>query len=170
VTGGSKKPGAPTPPSGQYNREDLLKAYKDLVHEAQEKATHREPPPESPPSHRAFWITVLLVLMLSLGSVLFYPQWYFPPQRHEDPILTDASLRLAVHREILRIEQYKKASGRLPATLKEAGGGETGVQYTINGEDYTLTARSGSISVSYQSGTPPEQFLGDAYERVRRRK
>jgi hypothetical protein len=156
--------------SGQQHRDDLLQAYKDLVHEAQEKATQRGLPPEVPAKRHTFLIVMLLILILSLGSLVLFPQWYFPPDRVESPLLTDASLRLSVHREILRVEEFKKTNGRLPVSLKEAGGGETGVQYTLTGDSYTLSARSGSMSVSYESGTSPDQFLGDAYDRIRRRK
>lgn len=160
----------PQTPSEQHDRRDLLKAYKDVVHEEQERLAHRGMTDYEPPKQRRFfWITMLLILGLSVGSVAVHPEWFVQQERVESSDLRDASLRLLMYREILRVESFKKARGRLPVSLAEAGGGDTDVGYTVNGYNYVLRGSSGTLELSYDSRTSPLQFVGNAYERVRRR-
>lgn len=154
----------------QPDRRDLLKAYKDVVHEEQEKLAHRGLVEMEPPkSRKAFWITVLVLLSVSLGSIGLHPEWFVQKERVESSDLRDASLRLLIYREILRVENFKKARGRLPVTLAEAGGGDTDIAYAVRGYNYFLSGSSGTLELSYDSRTSSAKFVGNSYERVRRR-
>jgi len=157
-------------PPGQadvVDRSELVEAYKDLLHS--EKARLSGAGDDTPPVRRPFWWVMFLLLVGSVGSLLLKPEWFFPPAPKETPQIQEASLRLMVYREILRVEAFRKAQGRLPGTLNEAGGGDTGVQYSAQGDGYSLSASSDGRSVVYQSTTPPNAFLGNSYDEIRRR-
>lgn len=151
----------------RVDRSDLVEAYKDLIHAEKERLTGTAE--EAPPVRWAFWSIMLLLLVGSVGALVLKPEWFFPPAPLQTPQIQDASLRLQVYREILRVDAFRKAQGRLPASLQEAGGGDSGVQYTGVGGSYSLSASEGGHSVIYQSSTPPETFLGKSYDEIRRR-
>jgi hypothetical protein len=160
-----KKPGSNDP----YDRRDLVKAYKDVVEEQQQKRSRRDAPEPTPARKVGFW-TISLGILLACGlSVATHPEWFFPKERVESPEIQDASLRLLIYREIIHVEQFRRANGRLPSSLQEAGGGNNGVEYSIEGGGYRLKARNGGIELSYNSNTPPGEFVGDSYEKVRGR-
>src|SRR4030095_10281921 len=160
-----KKPGSHEP----YDRRDLVKAYKDVVEEQQQKRAPRHVPEQTPARKIGFW-TISLGILLACGlTVTLHPEWFFPKERVETPEIQDASLRLLIYREILHVEQCRRANGRLPNSLREAGGGENGVEYSMEGDGYLLKARNGVIELTYNSSTPAGEFVGDSYEKVRRR-
>jgi len=160
-----KKPGSNEP----YDRRDLVKAYKDVVEEQHQKRTRRDVPEQTPARKIGFW-TISLGILLACGlSVSMHPEWFFPKERIESPEIKDASLRLLIYREIIHVEQFRRANGRLPNSLQEAGGGNNGVEYSIEGGGYLLKARNGGIELSYNSNTPPGEVVGDSYEKVRGR-
>ena len=160
-----KKPG----PNEPYDRRDLVKAYKDVVEEQQQKRSQRDAPEQTPARKIGFWTISLGILLASGLAVSLHPEWFFPKERVETPQIQDASLRLLIYREIIHVEQFRRANGRLPNSLAEAGGGGNGVEYSIEGGGYLLKARNGPIELTYSSSTPPGEFVGDSYEKVRGR-
>ena len=160
-----KKPGRTEP----YDRRDLVKAYQDVVQEEQLKRSRRDAPEQTPARKIGFWTVSLGILLACAGAVSLHPEWFFPKERVETPEIQDASLRLLIYREIIHVEQFRRANGRLPNSLREAGGGENGVEYSMEGGGYRLKARNGAIELTYNSSTPAGEFVGDSYEKVRGR-
>ena len=98
---------------------------------------------------------ISLGILLACGlSVATAPRVVLPQGAGRDPEIQDASLRLLIYREIVHVEQFRRANGRLPNSLQEAGGGNNGVEYSIEGGGYRLKARNGGIELSYNSNTP----------------
>ncbi|HEU5155072.1 MAG TPA: hypothetical protein VFU03_10110 [Gemmatimonadales bacterium] len=160
-----KKPGGNEP----YDRRNLVKAYQDVVQEEQQKRARRYVPEQTPARKIGFW-TISLGILLGCGlAVTLHPEWFFPKERIETPEIQDASLRLLIYREIIHVEQFRRANGRLPNSLSEAGGGGNGVEYSIEGGGYRLKARNGAIELTYNSNTPAGEFVGDSYAKVRGR-
>jgi hypothetical protein len=135
------------------------------------RATKEKPAPiiDSGPNRRPFWIAMGLTIAGLAALVVFQPGWLFLRPAPDTPQLQEASLRIRMYVEIDHIDRFKSASGRLPASLLEAGGDSTGLQYTPHGEQYTLSGRNGVIQLTYTSGTPAEAFLGNSYQLVRER-
>ncbi len=93
------------------------------MQEAQQKRSRRNVPEQTPARKIGFWTISLGILLASAGSLALHPEWFFPKERVETPEIQDASLRLLIYREIIHVEQFRRANGRLPNSLQEAGGG-----------------------------------------------
>lgn len=164
----------PTPPpspapSGQPDRRALLEAYQTLVKSEQDRRvseTHLQP---DAPSGRGFWIGALALIVVLAVLLVTQPGWLFTKPVQESPVLVDASLRVRMFVEIERIEQFRRDSTRLPASLAEAGIPDDGLTYEAGYGSYTLTGTNRGHTLVYSSGTPPETFLGDSYRIIRDR-
>lgn len=164
-----RPPSAATPSSGGPDRQALLRAYQDLVKEEHDKRSGGPEVPPPPPSRAPFWITMLALVGILASLLLVQPAWLFPKAPVEPPELKEASLRVRMYVEIDRIEQYRRAHGRLPDTLLESLGDTTGLRYASGEGGYSLTGESGAVSLTYSSSQSPEEFLGRSYDLIRRR-
>lgn len=162
--------GPPTPPpSGTHDRQALLKAFQDVVKGESDRSSHGLPVPEVPSSRAPFWIVSLTTLTVAAALLIGQPEWLFPRAPKEPPVLEEASLRVRMYVEIERIEQFRATQGRLPATLLEAKGDTTGLQYSAGGDGYSLTGRNAGIALTYTSSQSPREFVGQSYDLIRRR-
>ena len=140
-----------------------------MVKEDHDRRTGPPLPPAPPPSRAPFWIT-MLALTAMLGSLLVVqPAWLFPRAAMEPPDLKEASLRVRMFVEIDRIEQFRRSEGRLPASLQEAKGDTTRLQYIAGPSGYSLTGQNGGVSLTYASSQAPSEFVGNSYDLIRRR-
>jgi hypothetical protein len=111
-----------------------------------------------------------LIVILATLSV-WQPPWLFSPQLRESPALVEASLRVRIYAEIVRIERYQhQNNNQLPPTLPAAGGDTTGVTYERVKSGYTLTGKSGDLVIVYKSEVSPKQFVGNSYGLIRARR
>lgn len=164
----------PTPPpspapSGQPDRRALLEAYQNLVRSEQdrrESESHLQP---AEPSGHGFWITTSVTIIVLGALLVLQPAWLFTKMEQEPPAVSEASLRVRMFVEIDRIERFRSDSGRLPATLAEAGVPPDGLIFNVEDGRYTLTGVNGALSLVYSSDTPPQTFLGDSYRLIRER-
>jgi hypothetical protein len=154
-------------PGGQPDRRALLQAFKDVVKSEQDK---KDGAPKETQKSSTYLIVMSLLLVASVGVLLGRPAWLFPRPPVESPEIRDASLRIRMYVEIERIEQFKAANGRYPATLIEAGGDSTGLTYTTGPSGYTLSGRNGEITATFAAGSNPREFLGDSYQAIARRR
>ncbi|HTS87125.1 MAG TPA: hypothetical protein VMG41_01435 [Gemmatimonadales bacterium] len=163
----ARPPQSPTP--GQHDRSALLQAFQDVVRKEQQKTGAPEPEPKAAPS-RSFWV-VAGPLVVALCSVLvLQPAWLFPKPPPETPALRDASLRVRMYVEIEHIDAFRTIRGRLPTTIAEAGGDGNGLVYSAAGDSFSLSGRNGSVALTYNSSTPPHDFLGDSYRLIQQRR
>ncbi len=163
-------PPAPSPaPSGQPDRRALLEAYQSLVKSEQDRRVSAAHLPPDRPSGQGFWIGALVAIVALAGLLFLQPGWLFTKPVQESTTLMDASLRVRMFVEIERIEQFRRDSTRLPATLDEAGVPGDGLDYDVEDGHYTLTGTNGPRVLAYSSDTPPETFLGDSYRLIRER-
>ena len=162
-------PPRPPTPSGQPDRRALLAAYQNLVRSEEDKhhsEAHRQP---AEPSGRGFWITMSLAIIALSALLLLQPGWLFTKPAVETPEVTEASLRVRMFVEIERIERFQSDSGRLPASLGEAGVPEDGLTFQVSEGSYILTGISGTRTLSYSPETSAMTFLGDSYRIIRER-
>jgi len=147
----------------------LLEAYQNLVRSEQDRrVSETHAAPESP-GGRVFWIITLTLIVVLASLLTIQPAWLFTKPVPESPALMDASLRVRMFVEIERIEQFRRDSLRLPATLAEAGIGTDGLTYEVEDGRYTLTGVNGDRALAYSSDMPRETFLGDSYRLIRER-
>ncbi len=160
---------APAQPPGSHDRRALLQAYQDVVRTEHDKRT-TQPVPEVPPSKAPFWITMSLLIAVLGGILVIQPGWLFPKPPEESVELRTASLRVRMFVEIDRIEQFKTASGRLPATLGEAGADTTGLRYNVGGDAYSLEGTNKGVTLTYTSNQSAKDFLGNSYDLLAQRR
>lgn len=165
---GDRPSSASTP--GQHDRQALVQAFQDVVRSEQEKRESlAHPAPPEAPAGRPFWI-VMFLLSVGLGALLaLRPDWLFTTPIPETTQVQEASLRLRIFEEVDRVTRFKEAQGRLPATLVEAGGDSTNLQYAQGASGYSITGRSGTRTLTYTSDTSPQDFLGNSYQIIRQR-
>lgn len=110
-------------------------------------------------------LVVTLILLATAGGVwAWQPPFLAPP---EPPLRTpeqvEAALRFAVTLQAERLLQRRTENRRVPDFLREAGDTLPGLVYQRpDGGSFTLEARSGDVTVRYDSRSDLENFLGDA--------
>ncbi|HET8836731.1 MAG TPA: hypothetical protein VFN08_18530 [Gemmatimonadales bacterium] len=118
-------------------------------------------------------IMVLSTSVLVFVSVYLYverPDWVFPaPPTPESLVVREASLRITVANAAQHIERFRNRTGRLPATLGEAGAHESNLDYEPANTVYKLLADTGGVRVTYDSGQPLTQFVGNSFKIISRR-
>ena len=148
-------------PSGQ----ETADAVADVLKHAAERdeAAHRKTGPKTPPK----WMLPLAMNLALFAVYLFAadPQWtrvnaIQPPPTAEQVL----SMRKAIYFDgISKVEGFKMANDRLPATLEEAGATKLvgSVDYFVVGDNYTMVALVGEEVVEYNSATMTiEEFTG----------
>jgi hypothetical protein len=116
---------------------------------------------------------VVCTTVLVFVSVYLYverPDWVFPtPTTPESLMVREASLRISVANAAQHIERFRLRTGRLPATLGEAGAHEGGLDYEPASTVYKLVADTAGVRVTYDSGQPLAQFVGNSFKIISRR-
>jgi len=146
--------------------QEAADAVADVLSYAAERdeAARKRTPPKPQPK----W---MLPLAMNLGLLAVYflaaqPDWLVLSPIDPPPAAEQVTgLRNAMYMHgIARIESFRQANGRLPATLEEAGAGALvgQVEYqVVGGSTYTLVASVGEEVISYNSATmTPQDFTG----------
>lgn len=163
----------PPPPSkktpGPHDRSALLQAFQDVVRDQQDKKTG-SPAGERLPSRHTYSLIMLAMAAGLMAILVLKPAWLFPPPIEESTELRNASLRVRMYVEIERVEQFRVANGHLPASLVQAEADTTGLSYSTDGTKYSLTGVNQGVSLTYASGTVPQEFLGNSYALITHRR
>jgi hypothetical protein len=151
---------------GKVDRRKLLEAYQEVLRTTKEKPALKR---IVAPDRRPYWIAVGLTIAGLVALLIFQPPWVFNRPPAEPPQLREASLRVRMYVEIDRVDRFKEAKGRWPASLQEAGGDTLGLTFERRGEGYILTGQNGPISLRYVYGSSAEGFLGNSYQLIQGR-
>ncbi len=123
------------------------------------QAAETKPPMDWGPIIRA--TNAALALVIAVWLFLAPPTWL--PQATRDVRTAeqrDISARLVLALDAARVTAFRDAEGRLPETISEAGGDPRNVSYTVvDANRFTLTARDGSSTVTYDSAQPLSALL-----------
>jgi len=151
-------------PPDPADHNSLVSAYRDVVERYRGPANGT--PPDAPvrsartrPWFAAVGVLATLALVYVWGV---RPGWLFsldaiPAQTPEQE---DASLRLGLYLQYHRVMDYRKATGRIPATLEAAGDVEEGVVYTVTGDStFQLTASNERLSLQLNQSDDPARLL-----------
>jgi hypothetical protein len=162
-------PPNPRPSSSPHDRSALVQAFQDVVRDEQVKRT-TPLKPERPASRLPFQIGMIAIAIVLAAILALQPAWLFPKPPTESPALQEASLRVRMYVQIDRIEQFRTAKARLPATLGEAGIDSTGLTYSAGSDSYSLSGVNRGVTLTYTSSQAPKDFLGSSYRLLAQRR
>jgi hypothetical protein len=155
------------------SRRQLVGAFQDVVKAETARKVAQAKAPVPPRTHWS--VLALSAVAIVFGGYLLIarPAWFIappPPPIAQSPEVAEASLRLGMGREAERVEAFRRKNGRLPQTLKEAGGGRMGLQYSPMGTGrYTISGTDAGIALTYDSIDSISTFVGNSYQLILRR-
>jgi hypothetical protein len=118
-------------------------------------------------------LMALAVLVLMLCSYLYIerPEWLFPSASPpESGVIKEASLRIGMANAAQHVELYRHRTGKVPATLAEAGTRVQGMVYQPVGADgWRLVGTNAGIELTLSSQDSLSRFLGNSFEVIARR-
>jgi hypothetical protein len=161
-------------PNSTPEKKALLAAFDSVLKtQAEEREARRAEAEARRRNGASRLLMVVSTTVLVFVSVYLYverPDWVFPtPATPESLVVREASLRISVANAAQHIERFRQRTGRLPATLGEAGAHESGLDYEPASTVYKLLADTGGVRVSYDSGQPLAKFVGNSFKIISRR-
>jgi hypothetical protein len=161
-------------PNATPEKKALLEAFDTVLKTQAEEREARRAEAAARRRHGTSRLLMLVctTILVFVGVYLYVerPEWVFPtPPTPESIAVREAGLRISVANAAQHIERFRQRSGRLPATLIEAGAHETALTYEPGGTGYKLHADVGDVRVSYDSSEPLERFIGNSFKVISRR-
>ncbi len=116
------------------------------------------------------WFSLGILTAVSAYFWIGPPEWMQPePPPQPTAQLEEAGLRMNLYLQAMRIESFRAAEGRLPASLVEAGDPIGNVVYRrIDEQTYHLSGTSDNLVLGFTSTEPLETLLADAMEVIQR--
>ncbi len=147
------------PNEADLRKQALQRAYEIAQSITTEQARAAQAAESAPPIDWGPIIrTANAVLAVAVALWLFISPPIWLPQGapdHRTVEQRDMSLRLVLALEASRVNAFRDAEGRLPESISEAGGDPRNVAYVIvDPSRFTLTAKDGSASRTYDSAQP----------------
>lgn len=112
-----------------------------------------------------------LMLFTTAYLWLEQPEWVFPNRAvPESIVLKEASLRIGMANAAQHVQRYRQRTGRVPATLAEAGAHESGIRYEVVGTSgWRMVGSNGPARLALSSTDELPRFLGNSFEIISRR-
>ena len=158
-------------PAAHDSKTDLLEAAKAVVKERNAKAGEAAARRMQPEVRKRVGVLSLLGLA-GLLVLALQPSWLIGPRGlpPESPAIVEASVRLAMLREQSRVMDFLKRTGRLPATLAEAGVTVPGLGYeALPQQEFRLFAQAGDSLLVLRSSDSMTLFLGNSLREIKNR-
>jgi len=158
-------------PRDPADNPELVAAYQQVLERygGPKRANPLDPAVAAPPvvAKTRPWVAILGILaLLGLGYVWgVRPDWLFSRdvERTLSPKEADRTLRLGLYLQYHRVMEYRKAKGRVPAVLEEAGEVEEGVEYLPTSDTtFQLRASNERLSLKLDQSDDPEAVLDRA--------
>ena len=165
-------------PSGQTaspEKRALLEAFDTVLKtQAEQREAERAAAEAQRRGHGVsrLLMVVCATILLFTGVYLYVerPEWIFPqPAAPESLAVREASLRITIANAAQHVERYRKQSGKLPASLQQAGAHEGGIGYLVTGTGYRLLSEIDGLRLSYDSSEPLSRFVGNSFQVIARR-
>lgn len=161
-------------PNTTPEKKALLEAFDTVLKTQAEEREARRAEAEARRHHgtsRLFMlICTTVIVFVSVYLYVERPEWVFPtPPAPESAAVREASLRISVANAAQHIERFRQRTGRLPATLTEAGAHESALTYQPGSTGYKLHAELAGVRVSYDSTEPLGRFVGNSFKVISRR-
>lgn len=158
-------------PASHDSKTDLLEAAKAVVKERNQKAEQAAARRMQPEVRKRVGVLSLLG-MAGLLVIVLQPAWLTGPKAlpPESPAIVEASVRLSMLREQQRVVDFVKRTGRLPATLAEAGVSVAGLGYeALSQQEFRLFAQAGDSLLVLRSSDSMTLFLGNSLREIKNR-
>lgn len=161
-------------PNNTPEKKALLEAFDSVLKTQADEREARRLEAEARRRHGASRVLMLVcstvIVFVCVYLTVERPDWVFPtPPTPESVVVREASLRISVANAAQHVERFRQRTGRLPATLTEAGAHEGGLDYEPANTIYKLQADTGGIRVSYDSSEPLGRFVGNSFKIISRR-
>ncbi len=162
----------PPPPNTTPEKQALLEAYDTVLRTQADEAEARRAAARRRQSGSRLLLLVCVTIALFVCVYLYVerPEWVFPvPPTPESLIVREASLRINVANAAQHVELYRQRTGRLPATLTDAGAHESALEYEPGTTGYRLHADMDGVRLTYDSSEPLARFVGSSFKIITRR-
>jgi hypothetical protein len=161
-------------PNTSPEKKALLEAFDTVLKtQAEEREARRaeaEARRRAGPSRQLMAVCSTIIVFVGVYLYVERPDWVFPtPPTPESLVVREASLRISVANAAQHVERFRQRTGRLPASLVEAGAHEGGLDYEPASTVYKLLADTGGVRVTYESSQPLAQFVGNSFKIILRR-
>jgi hypothetical protein len=154
----------------------LLEAFDSVIKTQAEEREAQQRAEEARRRARArsrpvMWACAALMLFLAAYLWVEQPEWVFPVQAPPESVaMKEASLRIGMANAAQHVERYRQRTGRVPASLAEAGAHGEGLRYEPMGTTgWRLTGSHGPTRLILTSSEPLGRFLGKSFEVISRR-
>jgi hypothetical protein len=161
-----------TPPPGSpaSSGSEIADALADVLEHTAKRA-EAEASAEKPRDRSSAFHWFGLGILTAISAYLWFgaPDWIQPePPPPPTVQLEEAGLRLNLYLQAMRIERFRTAEGRLPASLVEAGDPISNIEYQRMDEGtYHLSGTSDNMVLGFTSTEPLETLLTDAMAVIR---
>jgi len=156
-----------TPPPGAPGSSgtEMADALHDVLEHAAKTTDAQEragkPRRTASPIH---WFSLGILTAVSSYLWIGPPEWMQPePPPQPTAQLEEAGLRMSLYLQAMRIERFRVAEGRLPASLVEAGDPIADIIYRrMDEQTYHLSGTSYNLVMGFTSTEPLDTLLADA--------
>lgn len=163
-------------PNTSPEKKALLEAFDTVLktqaeeREARRVAAEAEARRRHGASRRLTVVGTTVMVFVCAYLYVERPDWVFPaPPTPESLVVREASLRISVANAAQHVERFRRRTGRLPATLNEAGAHDAGLDYEPAKTVYQLQADLDGVRVSYDSSEPLGRFVGNSFKIISQR-
>jgi len=170
----SKRPR--TPGSGRRSTssgDEAARAVQDVLRDqAERKERQRESEKEKKKRLLPLPVVALLWAMACLFVWAATPQFLLPePLPEPTTTQVQAGLRMDMISVVSSVESFRGQTGRIPDALDPImENPPTDVRYTrLAPDSYRITGERGGATITYQSGEPMKDLVGDVRQRIRAR-
>lgn len=159
--------------SGAASSEEAERVIREVLQDQARRKQRREEVSRTNDGTRLLPLPLVALLwgVVCLTVWVATPSFLLPePIPRPEPAEAEAGLRMQMLSVVGDIDRYEEEAGRVPQRLEEVTAEPPrGLEYLrLSPSTYRLVGVRGEIEIVYQSGTPTEEFLGDARRRIER--
>jgi len=153
-------------------KQDTKRALLEAKQQAVEASRSGDQEVGKKPSRWRLTLAFVVTLGFGVYLVVASPAWFVtPPPPPESSAVSEASLRIAMWQQAVRVQQFQQAQGRLPGTLDEAGAPFIeGINYQpLDDDEWVIQGINGLHDLTLRSEQSFDTFLGNSVAVVARR-
>lgn len=170
----NQTPAAPPASGASTPKQALLEAFDSVLKKQAEEREAEQRRAEALRRVRvrpSVWGLAVFALFLCTYLYIERPEWLYPASAPPETVeISEASLRIGMANVAQHVERYRQRTGKLPATLLEAGTQMDGIAYqALDSADWRLVGSHAGLELTLASREPLARFLGNSFEVISRR-